>query len=857
MDDMDDIIKEFLVESYEYLNSLDTDLVELEKNSSDPELLNRIFRSVHTIKGTSGFLGYNKLVSITHAGEGLLDLLRKGRLVPDEALTSALLQLVDAIRQILESIEATRKEGNADHSALSETLSRLQDKEVASVVPAENPGTSAALPVEPAPASADSAPDEVAAVNTDADPTSSGSKAFAQLQTLETLRGLCEQTGQSIPLAQLAEKCDLKKDTVHNHLAALRKEGLVRMRKNNTYEPATNADALSTGTLRNGVEASTASPSQAIPKVPGPAQDSPSAVMSEGMPETRETPKASFSDNTIRVDVELLDTLMNLVGELVLTRNQIVQFTTAQRDTAFVASAQHLNLITTELQEGVMKTRMQPIGNIWNKFPRVVRDIAVACNKKARVEMEGADTELDKTIIEAIKDPLTHLVRNAIDHGIETPEVRAACGKPAEGRLLLRAFHEGGQVNIEIIDDGGGINPERIKQKAIERGMITQPDAARMSDREILHMVFMPGFSTAKEVSNISGRGVGMDVVKTNIEKIGGTVDVQSKLGHGTSIKIKIPLTLAIIPALIIRMGEDRYAIPQVNLLELVRLEGEQIKKGIEMIHNTPVYRLRGKLLSLVYLNQELQLSDQASQATQERQGAINIVVLQAEDQNFGLVVEEIIDTEEVVVKPLSKQLKHLSAFAGATIMGDGKIALILDVLGLAERAGVLSEEARARTKADKSTQPNTTELQTLLLFKAGQNRRLAIPLSMVSRLEEIPTANVEWAGDQELVQYRGHLMPLIQLSRVLSVGGYQSDPGQEFMQVVVCGQNGSTVGLVVDEIVDVVEEQVSLQSRKRQDSILGVAVIQGKVTELLNVKRIIGAADVALFEHDETTEVI
>jgi two-component system chemotaxis sensor kinase CheA len=580
--------------------------------------------------------------------------------------------------------------------------------------------------------------------------------------------------------------------------------------------------------------------------------------------QSQSAPKRSVADSAIRVDVDLLDGLMNLVGELVLARNQLVRGVGETGDSALVRSAQRLGTITSELQEGIMKTRMQPIGNIWNKFPRVVRDLVVACEKEARVEMEGADTELDKTIIEAIKDPLTHLVRNAIDHGIEKPADRIAGGKSAEGRLLLRAYHEGGQVNIEIIDNGGGIQTERIKQKALERGVITQPDAARMSEREILHLIFTPGFSTAETVSNISGRGVGMDVVRTNIEKLGGTIDVNSKLGPGTTFKIKIPLTLAIIPALIVKMQEAKFAIPQVNLLELVRLEGEQMRNGIEMINGAPVHRLRGKLLPLIYLDKELQLAGSgAPPAKAEHEegfsraasDAINIVVLQADDQNFGLVVEEIIDTEEVVVKPLSKQLKNISAFAGATIMGDGKIALILDVLGLADRAGVLSEEARARTTINTQSQQASAEQQSLLLLKAGENRQLAIPLSMVSRLEEIPSTQVEWAGNQELVQYREHLMPLIRLARALGISAYQADEPPELMQVVVCGHNGARIGLVVDEIVDVVEESVALQRNKRQDIVLGVAVIQSKVTELLNVERIIQVADVDFLEDYEPME--
>ena len=556
------------------------------------------------------------------------------------------------------------------------------------------------------------------------------------------------------------------------------------------------------------------------------------AAVQEALQVQAEARNSSISDSNIRVDVGLLDKLMNLVGELVLARNQILQFSTTQQDTSFLNTSQRFNLITTELQEGVMKTRMQPIGNIWSKFPRVVRDLATSCGKQVNIEMEGKETELDKTIIEAIKDPLTHLVRNAVDHGIETPEKRLASGKSPEGRLFLRAFHEGGQVNIEISDDGAGIDLERVKRKAIEKGLVAPDQAARLSDREVLNLLFLPGFSTAEKVTNVSGRGVGMDVVKTNIEKIGGTVDIQNHVGQGTTLKIKIPLTLAIIPALIVTSNTDRYAIPQVSLLELVRLEGEQARKGIEKIHGVAVYRLRGKLLPLVNLNDELrveesrngtdrradesarapaatgsdthnldfaiarskhqlwqkrlrdfldgkasltleearshrdcalgqwlyssalqqfgnlpemqqleklhqqfhavvsivisaQASSETARAEQEllrveslsaeivallttlerqtaQSEAVNMVVLQADDRQFGLVVDDINDTEEIVVKPLGKQLKGISTFAGATIMGDGQVALILDVLGLAQRANVVSE-VRDRSVGEKT----------------------------------------------------------------------------------------------------------------------------------------------------------
>jgi two-component system chemotaxis sensor kinase CheA len=542
-----------------------------------------------------------------------------------------------------------------------------------------------------------------------------------------------------------------------------------------------------------------------------------------------------------------------------------MQFSTSQEDAAFLGTVQRLNLLTTELQASVMKTRMQPIGNIWNKFPRVVRDLALACDKQVRLSLEGQDTELDKTIIESIRDPLTHLVRNAIDHGIERPGQREAAGKPAEGRLVLHAFHEGGKVIIEIADDGAGIDPQRVRARAVQANAVTAEQAGRMSDEEALNLIFLPGFSTAEKVTQFSGRGVGMDVVRTNIEKIGGTVDIDSRVGRGTTVKMKIPLTLAIIPALTITSGGDRYAIPQVSLLELVRLEREQAQRGIEQIHGAPVYRLRGNLLPLVYLDRVLQVESE-----RPGHGEINIVVLQADDRQFGLVVDAIHDTEEIVVKPLQKQVKGLSCFAGATIMGDGTVALILDVLGLAQRAHVVTA-VRDRALAEKAAVAEASaDRQTVLLFAAQDGGRMAIPLDQVARLEEFPRSALERVGTRHVVQYRDEILPLINVARALRSGrgrngrgngrrhgppegeqaaGAAGSPGDDTVQIVVYAGRGRRAGLVVGRILDIVEETLASRARATRPGVLFTAVVQGRVTEFLDVEGIIRAADPDFFE--------
>lgn len=739
MNDLQDVLKDFLVESYENLDQLDRDLLALEQDPTSKSTLSSIFRTIHTIKGTCGFLGLTKLESVSHVGENLLSKMRDGEIALRPEITTGLLSLVDAIRQILRELEVTGSEGQGDYLELVESLAALQ--ECASVA-----------------AQCDDAP----------------------VSTAELERGSTNQAAPAAPQHALE---------------------------------AANDDSLQTR------------PAVSLPSDEEPAQTTGTVAATEAR-------SGGVSDSTIRVDVGLLDKLMNRVGELVLARNQILQFASSISDSHFLSSSQRLNLITTELQEGVMKTRMQPIGNIWGKFPRVVRDLAIQCGKQVRIEMEGRETELDKTIVEAIKDPLTHLVRNSVDHGLEKPEVRVAAGKPAEGCLRLRAFHEGGQVNIEISDDGGGLNLEQIKQRAIQRGMITPDQAARMSEREIAHLIFAPGFSTAAKITNVSGRGVGMDVVKTNIEKIGGTVDIHSDPGLGTTVRLKIPLTLAIIPALIVTCGGDRFAIPQVSLLELVRLDGEQASQGIEQLHGVPVYRLRGTLLPIVYLRRELGLPDPTPDA---KAGAVNIVVLRADDRQFGLVVDAINDTEEIVVKPLSKQLKGIEVFAGSTIMGDGRVALILDVLGTAQRARVVSE-VRDRTLAEHSTRfsDSASQRQTLLILTAG-GRRLALPISMVSRLEEFPLSQMEMADDREVVQYRGHILPLLRLAPLLGLSP-TGDENSETLQVVVYSQAGHSVGLVVDRIVDIVDADVQVRRQASHPGIAASAVVQDRVTDLLDI---------------------
>jgi two-component system, chemotaxis family, sensor kinase CheA len=756
---MDDLIKEFLVESIENLDRLDSELVKLETDPSSQELLSSIFRTIHTIKGSCGFLGFSKLEKVAHVGESLLSRLRDGKLSLTPEFTSGLLAMVDAIRTMLGEIQTTEQDGNETYPELIETLNKLQNQ------------------------------------------------------------------GQEPPPKADAEAPSPKETS-----------------KKKQDDSAKDTSAKSVPLPSDQKQPEQAAPVRPEPPVPPAAAPGETPAAQHPTDDSRSRNAAA---ETIRVDVHLLDRLMNLVGELVLTRNQIAQFSARQSDPNLVSPAQQLNLLTSELQEEVMRTRMQPISNVFDKFPRVVRDVATARGKQVLIEMEGKETELDRSLLEAIKDPLTHIVRNSVDHGIEMPEERVARGKRPEGRLVLRACHEGGQVLVEISDDGAGIDTARVKSKAIERGVITAQQATRMSEGELLNLVFLPGFSTAEKVTNLSGRGVGMDVVKTNIDRVNGTVDLQSYPGKGTTIKIKIPLTLAIVRAVIIQSRGKRFAVPQVNIQELVRLEADRVRTDIESVHGVPVYRMRGRLLPLIYLGEELKLAKKhANQAEQDE--ATNIVVLQANDHPFGLVVDEINDSEEIVVKPLSKHLRALKIFAGATIMGDGKVALILDVVGLAQNANLLSE-ASDRALAEKTAElgesldQNRAEKQTFLLFAGPDDARMALPLSTVARLEEFRASDVEKSGGEWVIQYRGKILPLIRLDVVLEERRSRLRHGNKTvqpdpLQVLVCNNEGRTIGIIVERILDIVEDRADVKSPATREGILCAVVINDRVTELIDI---------------------
>ncbi|MEM1349862.1 MAG: chemotaxis protein CheA [Myxococcota bacterium] len=695
---------------------------------------------------------------------------------PDTDIISGLLHTIDVVRAVLGCIEATGEEGDNAYPTLVEELRHLASGGAEPVDP-EDPvvdtiGDSIVLfqhlPEQEEPEPTQVEPAQVEPVEADEEPEDTEVEEERDLYVLEEIED------------QEDEEDELAADDHDEETSAAEKS----------------------------------------------VSDAPLGVATPTPPSRRK----SISETSVRVDVAVLDTLMNLVGELVLTRNQIIQYASDTRVSALLPAFQRLNLLTTELQDGVMQTRMQPIKGVWNKFPRVVRDLAVACDKKVRLEMEGEQTELDRTLIEAIKDPLTHIVRNSVDHGIELPAERAAAGKSEEGFVHLRAYHEGGQVNIEITDDGRGIDRERVKAKALEQRMITQAQAERLTDREIFQLIASPGFSTAEHVTHISGRGVGMDVVRTEIEKIGGNMDIQSVAGQSTTIRLKIPLTLAIIPALFVRCGAERFAIPQITLQELVRLDPGDLERNIERIHNAEVYRLRDRLLPIVHLRDVLGMPRLEHGADD----LVNIIVLHADEHVFGLVVDEIFDTEEIVVKPLSSLLKNLRVYAGATIMGDGQVALILDIGGIAQLNTIEKGRPQERGVDDAAVQQGDQNMEPLLLCSMGREGRVAIPMTLIDRLEEFEEAKVEAVGVNTVVQYRGELLPVVYLSDLLGEPRATHAPG-DIVQVVVFSRDGRNVGLIVDDILDIVQASTRGRPGWRR-GVQSLSIIDGHVTECLDM---------------------
>jgi len=774
---MDDLLREFLTETAEHLDTVDVELVRFEQDPNNQAILSNIFRLVHTIKGTCGFLGLPRLEALAHAAETLMGKFRDGMPVTAAAVT-LILSTLDRIKEILADLERDAAEPEGSDSDLIDALEAMAAQDPAHLAATATPALT------------------------------TGTLTY---QVLE--RALLPG---EVPLDELER--------------AFRETP-------GPEKPTPVAPSVTTGTLTYQVLERPLLPGEvpldelerAFRETPGPQKP---VARSESKPSHPSEAKGGEDGaeahaakvQTIRVNVDTLEHLMTMVSELVLTRNQLLEISRRVDDSSYKVPLQRLSHVTAELQEGVMRTRMQPIGNAWQKLPRVVRDLSAELNKKIELVMQGAETELDRQVLEVIKDPLTHMVRNSADHGIESPLERQAAGKPERGTIRLNAYHEGGTITIEIADDGRGLNFAAIRRKAVERGIASEAEVERMSDAQVAKFIFHPGFSTAHAVTSVSGRGVGMDVVKTNIELIGGTVDIRSEQGRGTTFTIKIPLTLAIVAALIVASKDQRYAIPQVAVLELVRVTPGS-EHTIERINGTPVLRLRERLLPIVPLAKVLGLSGE------ELADEGFVVVTQVGRQRFGILVDGVFHTEEIVVKPMSSKLRHIQLFSGNTILGDGAVVLIVDPNGLARMVGSGSEDGQfAGDEGAEQAGAQDEETTTMLVFRGGGESLKAVPLSLVTRLEEIDASTIEWVSGRPLVQYRGRLMPLVACDEQLAIK-------REGMQALVVFSDGElSLGLAVAEIVDIVDERLDIELVADRSDLVGSAVIRGRATEVVNV---------------------
>jgi two-component system chemotaxis sensor kinase CheA len=789
---MDDLLREFLTETGESLDTVDNQLVRFEQDPNNAKILDNIFRLVHTIKGTCGFLGLPRLEALAHAGETLMGKFRDGMPVTAEAVT-LILSSIDRIKEILSGLEATEAEPDGSDQDLIVKLQQMVERGMEAMsAPAAPIASASAAPVAPA---ASAAPVRPAAVHGTLVPQTLERQLRPGEVSLDDLERAFRETATEVAPAP---------------------------------EP-----------VQHAAPAAAPAPRAAAPQEAKPASPKPAAGKSFVELEVQEVDKVA--NQSIRVNVDTLEHLMTMVSELVLTRNQLLEISRRHEDTEFKVPLQRLSNVTAELQEGVMKTRMQPIGNAWQKLPRIVRDLSSELGKQIELEMHGADTELDRQVLDLIKDPLTHMVRNSADHGLETPAERLAADKPEQGTIRLSAYHEGGHIIICIADNGRGLSTEKIKAKAVSNGLVSEADLEKMTEAQIHKFIFAPGFSTAAAVTSVSGRGVGMDVVRNNIDKIGGTIDVKSVAGQGSSVTIKIPLTLAIVSALIVEAAGDRFAIPQLSVVELVRARANS-EHRIERIKDTAVLRLRNKLLPLMHLKKLLKIDDGSSSDPENG----FIVVTQVGSQTFGIVVDGVFHTEEIVVKPMSTKLRHIDMFSGNTILGDGAVIMIIDPNGIAKALGASSSASHEIADENAAQRASAAEqLTSLLVFRAGSTQPKAVPLGLVTRLEEIATDKIELSNGRHMVQYRDQLMPLVQMAGVsIQTSGAQP--------ILVFADDRRSMGLVVDEIIDIVEERLNIEVTGSEAGILGSAVIKGLATEVIDVGHFLPMAFADWFSRKE-----
>jgi two-component system chemotaxis sensor kinase CheA len=876
------LISEFVTESLEHLEAAEPLLLEMEKRGSgDANSVNEIFRAIHSIKGAAGFLGLENVSALSHALESLLMRLRDGEFEFRPAMADPLLRGIDALRRMMRALPESEGEP-AD--ALCAALTALVDR--GGVTGSAKAAEPVADPFEQACAAQRRRGNHLVRVTLPAKkrereklladldrygervPEPGEKKSVVVASPLEPdllaeavglpegslaeLPSGVEGAVDEFPLPDTARPLPLYFGQIAVDLGFLsdsQRREVLRAQRGSLLRRSFSATAIALGLLTiEQAEAIAAAQAQRLadaqlPAHPFEEEERPAAPAGAQEPldsPELDAPGGERRAETIRVSLALLDKLMNLAGELVLGRNQMRQLLESSTQSGVKSVLQNLDLVTTEMQENIMNTRMQPIRVLFDRMPRLVRDIAHRLGKRVELEMTGGDVELDRSIIEALADPMTHMLRNAVDHGLEDPKGRAVLGKAESGHISVRAYHERGRVVIEVEDDGRGIDPERVKEAAMQRGAITREQAMSLSEKDAVALIFQPGLSTAKEVSDVSGRGVGMDVVRTNIQNLGGQIEVSSAIGEGTRLRIHLPLTLAIIPSLIVSVEGERFAIPQLNVVEVVRLKREA--EQVERIRSSEVLRLRGELLPLVRLGLCLGIKP-----PEQKRPRSNVVVLRSGAHLYGLVVDELHDSEEIVVKPVSTYLSDCGWYAGATILGDGRVAMILDTLGIAKRAQIRFEEVAEETsRRGESTEPAApqAERRSLVVFSNAADERFAMPLRELLRLERVEKPQVEWVGSRRFLKHRGRTIPLVRLEDVLPVRG-SADDADEFF-VLIPRLEGYEAGIVAARIVDTLESDAQPdKTQLNAPGLAGSAIVEDRLTLFLDAAALLEAAGI------------
>jgi two-component system chemotaxis sensor kinase CheA len=915
-----EFINDFIEEAKAHLENLDSGLLKLEEDTGDLNNINSLFRAVHSIKGTASFFGLKAVVDLAHTMESVLGAVKNQKIEVTKKIIDSLLAATDLLRLLVGDL------ANSENVDTTVTINELNTflnfpvtKEEASSEPkASSPSHSEILAMilqnyhifinnEEKQQIEDSLKHGhkiyLIKLGLNTDLGKKGLNPVSFFKKIESIGNIISSQTDISDIGAIDESLNILDGEIHFSFVfgSVLEKGLMpaaldlsteRIIEINTLavtvegsekDPVpTPSSVLSTATdtasTPMGVQEKTPVPEISTP-VTETKNNNERAVDSSGIKN-----QAIVSEDSIRVHVSLLNSLLNLAGELVLGRNQLLRALEKHRKTipGLDTILQNIDQVTTELQDKVMQTRMQPVGNVFNKFPRIIRDMSKSLGKEIELKLEGVEVELDKSIIEALGDPLTHLVRNAADHGLERPEIREQIGKYRTGTILLKAYHEGGSVSIDIVDDGTGIDFEKVKRKALEKGVVTEAELATMGEQQLLQLIFKPGFSTAEKVTDFSGRGVGMDVVKTNIERLGGTVEIFTQPGKGSTFKLVLPLTLAIIPSLIVEVEKQKFALPQVNLEEIVRIKPGDTNRKIEFIHESEVLRLRGHLLPIVHLadvlglqrtyidletgerkiDRRVWLHDQRQESTESvevhqdallelsqtrrdiAENIIRILVIKSGSRRYGIAVDVIHGGEEILVKSLPSFIKECKCYSGVTILGDGKTAMILDPDGIMNKARLkMVEDREEKAAAQDQIAGRGGEQQNLLLFKCSGSETFGIDMALVSRVDSFDTAQIQKIGELDFIQFRDDSLRIIRPEDFLPVSKALREDKTYYLIIPKLIRH--PMGILIENIIDTVQVNVQLNEESiKTKGLVGSTVLNNKIVLILNLYELFELAD-------------